>query len=244
MVDTLLKIFWEMFLSMEEICYFQLLEVVGTVFSFCRLFENKYGIVRLEYDRKTELYPANSYEQDVFKETLLQMYTYTGTHMDPPAHIFAGRTTFDEFPPEQFIGKALVIDCCELRECEVISMEHIHQAGENVKKADFLLFHLCWDKRWGMDAYFGDYPCMDEEVLNFILSGNYKGIGFDVIGIDPIIDVNLTRHKKLFRNCDMVNIENLKNLDLCGTDLFWFSCFPLKIENSDGSPVRAVAWFE
>lgn len=85
---------------------------------------------------------------------------------------------------------------------------------------------------------------MDEEVLNFILSGNYKGIGFDVIGIDPIIDVNLTHHKKLFRNCDMVNIENLKNLDLCGTDLFWFSCFPLKIENSDDSPVRAVAWFE
>ena len=56
--------------------------------------------------------------------------------------------------------------------------------------------------------------------------------------------MNLTRHKKLFRDCDIVNIENLKNLDLCGSDLFWFSCFPLKIENSDGSPIRAVAWFE
>ena len=43
---------------------------------------------------------------------------------------------------------------------------------------------------------------------------------------------------------DIVNIENLKNLNLCGTDLFWFSCFPLKVENCDGSPIRAVAWFE
>lgn len=34
-----------------------------------------------------KLIPANSYEQDGFKETLLQMYTHTGTHMDPPAHI-------------------------------------------------------------------------------------------------------------------------------------------------------------
>lgn len=191
-----------------------------------------------------KLIPANSYEQDGFKETLLQMYTHTGTHIDPPAHIFAGRTTLDEFPPEQFIGKALVIDCHELQEGEMISMEHIRKAGENVKKADFLLFYLGWDKQWGTDAYFGDYPCIDDEVLDFILCGTYKGIGFDVIGIDPIADMNLTRHKKLFRDCDIVNIENLKNLDLCGSELFWFSCFPLKIENSDGSPIRAVAWFE
>ena len=137
--------------------------------------------------------PANSYEKDGFKETLLQMYTHTGTHMDPPAHLFAGRTTLDQFPVEQFIGKALVID---------------------------------------------------EDVLNFILSGNYKGIGFDTIGLDPIADENLTRHKMLFQKCDIVNIENLKNLELCGSDLFWFSCFPLKLDNCDGSPVRAVAWFE
>ena len=85
---------------------------------------------------------------------------------------------------------------------------------------------------------------MVESVLDFIISGNYKGIGFDVIGLDPVNDVNLIRHKKLFENSQIVNIENLKNLELCGSDLFWFSCFPLKLENCDGSPVRAVAWFE
>lgn len=39
-------------------------------------------------------------------------------------------------------------------------------------------------------------------------------------------------------------IENLCNLGLCGDELFWFSCFPLKLANCDGSPIRAVAWFE
>lgn len=48
--------------------------------------------------------PANSYEKDGFKETMLQMYTHTGTHMDPPAHLFAGGTTLDRFPASQFIG--------------------------------------------------------------------------------------------------------------------------------------------
>ena len=190
------------------------------------------------------LEPANTYEKDGFKETKLSMYTHTGTHMDPPAHLYPGRTTLDRFPPEQFIGKALVIYFRSLREGEPITMEHIARYGEKVDQADFLLFHLGWDKRWGSESYFGDYPCIDDEVLDKILRGSYKGIGFDVIGLDPIADGNLTRHKKLFKSKEIVNIENLCNLELCGDNLFWFSCFPLKIADSDGSPIRAVAWFE
>ena len=62
------------------------------------------------------LAPANSYERDGFKETKLTFFSHTGTHMDPPAHLFPGRTTLDQFPPEQFIGRALVIDCRDLGE--------------------------------------------------------------------------------------------------------------------------------
>ncbi len=151
--------------------------------------------------------PANSYEKDGFKETLLQMYTHTGTHMDPPAHLFAGRTTLDQFPVEQFIGKALVIDCRDLKEGQSISIEHICKNREKVDKANFLLFNLGWDKWWGTDAYFGNYPCIDDDVLDFVISGNYKGIGFDVIGLDPIIDEKLTRHKKLFQKCNDAGVK-------------------------------------
>ena len=190
-----------------------------------------------------ELLPASTYEKNGYKETLIKMYSHTGTHMDPPAHLFAGRTTLDQFPAEQFIGKAIVIDCRELQEGQAITMNYIKKAGDKAKQADFLLFNLGWDKYWGTEAYFGDYPCIDDEVMDYILQGDYKGIGFDVIGLDPIADENLTRHKKLFRKKDIINIENLKNLELCGKELFWFSCFPLKINDCDGAPIRAVAWF-
>ena len=190
------------------------------------------------------LEPANTYEKDGFKETKISMFTHTGTHMDPPAHLFADRTTLDAFPPEQFIGKALVIDCTSLKEGEAITMDFLDRYGDKADKADFLLFYLGWDVRWGTDEYFGDYPCIDDDVLDHIIEGDYKGIGFDVIGLDPIADENLTRHKKLFRSKDIINIENLCNLGQCGDDLFWFSCYPLKIVDCDGSPIRAVAWFE
>ena len=80
------------------------------------------------------LIPVNTYEKDGFKETLLEISTHTGTHMDPPAHVLAGRTTLDQFPAEQFIGKALVIDCRDLKEGQVISMACIQRAGEKVRE--------------------------------------------------------------------------------------------------------------
>lgn len=191
---------------------------------------------------KPKLTTVNTYSKDGFKETLIQIYSHVGTHMDPPAHIFASQKTLDQFSPEQFIGKALVIDCRDLKEGQSITIDKINM--DKAVSADFLSFNLGWDKRWKDESYFNDYPCIDDEVLEFILQGNFKGIGFDVIGLDPIHDENLTRHKALFKNRDIVNIENLKNLDQCGNDLFWFSCFPLKIENCDGSPIRAVAWYD
>lgn len=191
-----------------------------------------------------KLITTSNYEKDGFRETSISIYSHVGTHMDPPAHIYPDRTTLDEFPASQFIGKGLVIDCRDLNEGEDITIDCILKYGEKAEKVDFLLFNTGWDKYWGTDKYFGDYPCVNDDVLDYVLNGNYKGIGFDTIGIDPVSDENLSRHKKLFKDKDIVNIENLKNLELCGEEIFKFSCCPLKIENSDGAPVRAIAWFE
>ena len=188
---------------------------------------------------KPKLTTANTYVKDGFKETLLQMYSHVQTHIDPPAHIFANRKTLNQFSPEQFIGKALVVDCRDLKEGQAITIDKINI--DKAKLSDFLLFNLGWDKRWNLDTYFNDYPCIDDTVLEFILNSNFKGIGFDVIGLNPVHDNNLTRHKALFKDTDIVNIENLTHLEQCGDELFCFSCFPLKIENCDGFPIRAIA---
>ena len=189
-----------------------------------------------------QLRTANTYTENGFEETLLSFYSHTGTHMDPPAHLFADGMTLDAFPAGQFIGKALVIDCTHLKEGEDITMQELRKYSGKEDQVEFLLFHLGWDARWGKESYFEDYPCIDAEVLQYILDGNYKGIGFDVIGLDPIADENLTRHKALFQK-NIVNIENLKNLGLCGKEPFWFACLPIKVEGSDGAPARAIAWF-
>ena len=185
--------------------------------------------------------PANTYEKDGFKETRLSMFSHTGTHMDPPAHLFPGRTTLDAFDASQFVGSACVIDCTDLSSGGRITMEHINRNRANADAAEFLLFFTGWDRYWGKSEYFGEYPYIDDEVADYIAKHQKKGVGLDVIGLDPIADENLTLHKKLLRENEIVIIENLTNLAALGGGLFTFCALPLKYENADGSPIRAIA---
>ncbi len=187
---------------------------------------------------------ACSLAKDGFRETKLEMFSHVGTHIDAPAHLFAEGTALDALPAAQFIGKALVIDCRNVAPGSAIGMAQLAPYGELLKQAEFLLFCTGFDEKWGSDAYFGDFPCLDDEVLDLVIKGGYKGIGSDTMSMDPMSDVMLPRHKKLLSSRDVINVENLKNLSLCGDGLFLFACLPLKFENADGAPARAVAYLD
>lgn len=187
---------------------------------------------------------ANTYEKDGFKETLLTMYSHTGTHMDPPAHLYAGRTTLDQFPVEQFVGRGLVIHCPQAGEGMRIPFQAVQQVRTLADQADFLLFDTGWSAHWGTPRYFGEYPYIDDEIVDYLIAHGKKGVGLDTIGVDPIADGNLTIHKKLFLHNEIVVIENLANLDKVGEGLFTFLALPLRYQDADGSPIRAVAMVE
>jgi hypothetical protein len=112
---------------------------------------------------KPKLTPTNTYEKDGFKETLLQMYTHTGTHIDPPAHLLKDHATLDQMSPEHFIGSALAIDCRDMKPNESVTIERIFKYGKNALEAEFLLFNFGWDKEYGGLFYFKDVLGMPVE---------------------------------------------------------------------------------
>ncbi len=184
---------------------------------------------------------ANTYEKDGFKETLITMFSHTGTHMDAPAHLFPNGTTLDSFPAEHFVGNGLIIDCCDLKAGQRITMSYLDKVKDKIKHAEYILFHTGWDKYWGTSDYFGEYPYITEEVAEYLIQNNKKGIGLDVIGLDPIRDGKLPLHRKLLLKNNMVIIENLTHLGKVGNEIFTFVALPLKYENADGAPIRAIA---
>ena len=68
---------------------------------------------------------ASTLEKDGFRETLLTMYSHTGTHMDAPYHVRDKGMTLDKFPADKFVGKALIVDCSDLKEGDTIGISYI-----------------------------------------------------------------------------------------------------------------------
>lgn len=187
------------------------------------------------------LMEANTYEKDGFKETLLHMYSHTGTHMDAPAHLFSECKSLDKLPIEQYVGKAIVIDCTDIKAGEMIALDHLAQAGSKLDMAEFLLFNTGWSKKWGTPEYFGEFPVISYEVADWIIEKKIKGIGVDVISIDPMAEEHLPRHQCILKTNNTVIVENLTNLEKIGTDICTVCFLPLKTIDADGSPIRAIA---
>lgn len=187
---------------------------------------------------------AHSYEKDGFKETLLKLLSHTGTHMDAPHHIIPNGISLDKKDASGFVGKACVIDATDVPEGGTIDISYIERNKERVERAEFILFKTGWEKYWGQDKYFGEYPVISQEVARYLVEHNKKGIGLDNIGLDPISDTALTLHHIILKKETMVIIENLCNLEMIGEADFLLAALPLKFENSDGAPIRAVAILE
>lgn len=175
-----------------------------------------------------------------YRETILHMYSHTGTHMDAPAHMIEGGRTLDAFPAETFVGPGFVLDCRGLREIP-LSLLRAHE--DEIRRADFLLFCTGWDKRWGRAEYYEDFPCLTPEAAAFVAALSLKGIGEDCISIDPCDSVDFPNHITLL-GAGLVNTENLKALDALLGKEFTFITLPLKFENADGCSCRAVAMMD
>jgi arylformamidase len=211
-----------------------------TIIDLTRLLNDKIPVYPDTVPPKFET--SNTVEKDGFKETLITMVSHTGTHIDAPCHILQDGRSLDQFPPDKFMGSALVIRCRGLRE---IGLDFLKTHEQAIAKADFILFFTGWQDKWNTPDYFTDCPIPTKEAANWLSRFPLKGLGIDAFSLDRIdsastvCEESLPNHHVFLRK-EILLIENLCNLDQLPDSGFTFQCFPLKIEQTDGSPVRAV----
>lgn len=181
---------------------------------------------------------ATSIAADGFAEKLLTMYSHTGTHMDAPAHMLAGHSTLDRLPVGTFVGPGVVVDL-SARSAGPIAPGELHAHAARIERAEFVLFHTGWSLRWGRDDYHADFPTLSEEAARWLCGFGLKGVGFDCISVDPVGASPMVIHHILLGH-GLVIIENLCGLERLADRDFLFVCLPLKIRDSDGSPIRAA----
>jgi arylformamidase len=186
-----------------------------------------------------DIQKANTLAKDGFAELKISMYTHTGTHMDAPAHMLEDAPTLDSFAASRFIGTALILDFSNPSK-KSIEVDDLKQYEEKIRRVDFVLFKTGWSSYWGQEEYFGDYPCLTPPAGEYLAGFSLKGVGIDAISMDAMDTTSFEVHKILLSK-DILLIENLTNLESVSKDVFLLSILPLKIQNADGSPVRAVA---
>jgi len=182
-----------------------------------------------------------------FMETLISLYSHTGTHVDAPAHLYDKGLTLDQYPVEQFVGKALVVDCRELKKGEEISMELLEEKGNRLNEADFMLFLTGNSALWGSPDYFSGFPVLSQKVTEWVNQRKLKGIGIDAPSFDLVSGQTageLHNHRAILKTNNTVLLENLCKLEEVGNELFTLCALPLKTVNADGAPVRAIALVE
>jgi kynurenine formamidase len=181
-----------------------------------------------------------SIEHDGFIEKKITMVSHTGTHVEAPAHLILGAKTLDQLPVERFYGKAVLLSIIGLK-TPLIGFEEIEPYLRAIKQSEFVLVRTGWATHWGTEQYFRDYPIFSTEAAAMLSSFKLKGIGIDTISLDLPEGNEFPIHTMFLKNGSVI-IENLTNLEHLppGVD-FVFSCLPIKFEQADGSPVRAVA---
>ena len=179
-------------------------------------------------------------EKDGFTERKISLYSHTGTHIDAPSHIIQGGKTLNELSVEKFIGRAVVLDLSSINK-HYIDVSDLEKFGDIIRGCDFVLLHTGWSKFWGSNEYFKGYPVLSINSAKWLSEFNIKGIGIDAISVDEAGTVDFPIHR-IFLSNEIVIIENLNNLNEISEGEFTFSCFPLKIKDGDGSPVRAVGY--
>jgi len=185
------------------------------------------------------LITSATFEQEGYHEIRMDFSTHTGTHIDCGYHLLSDGLNTITTPVSHFYGKGLVADCRDISPGGSISKGLLQQMEAELLNSDFLLIHTGWSQYWGTEEYFRNFPVLHGDAASYLTSFNLKGIGSDTISFDPVYSVELPVHHILLLK-GLILIENLVNLKSLPKHDFTFSCFPLKIKNGDGSPVRAV----
>ena len=168
---------------------------------------------------------------------------HRGTHMDAPSHMLPRGSTLEVLPASQFCGRAVVLDVSDLPPRSVITADYLREQNGTIRSADFVLFYTGWERKWGTGAYYDDdFPVPDQEAAKYLVSCGLKGVGTDALSVDTLRDQQFLAHKTLLDG-GLVILESLCLKKVVGrTDLMLFA-LPLKFENADGAPVRAIAEF-
>ncbi len=164
----------------------------------------------------------------------IAMGSHTGTHMDPPFHYIPGGTTLDAMPFEATIGPARVI---EIEDPESAKPEEL--ARHDIKPGERILLKTRNSQRaWSTDNFLADFVFISGPGAEYLAERDIRLIGVDYLSVGGFYADGDAIHRALL-GAGIWIVEGL-NLAGVGPGQYELVCLPIRIQQSDGAPARAV----
>jgi kynurenine formamidase len=194
--------------------------------------------------RGVEIHPNTTIEKDGYNTTNLRLYSHAGTHMDAPRHFLNDGRTIDHLDLGKCVGPAQVIDLSQKQPNSLITAEDLAMYAEQIAPGARLLLRTDWDLHANLPDYRTSFPRISRELARWLAERGVWLVGLEMPSVASLQDkAELTEVHQILLRGEVVIVECLANLRDLPNQVF-FMALPLKIQNGDGSPIRAVALIE
>ncbi|HJX13935.1 MAG TPA: cyclase family protein [Dehalococcoidales bacterium] len=166
----------------------------------------------------------------------ININSHNGTHIDSPLHFIKGGSSIDRMPLETSVGPARVIEIKDEASVKVKELEPY-----KIKAGERILFKTRNSaKAYRTNQFVEEYVYISTEAARYLAEKKVRLVGLDYISIGKYGErENLTAtHETLLRAgvyiLEMINLDGVKPGD------YELLCLPLRMENGDAGPARAI----
>ena len=188
----------------------------------------------------TDILPHVKHRPEIwYVLTDIEMNSHMGTHIEFPYHHWKEGVTGSDFPLQQLIGEAVVLDFSHKKKDEYITLEEVKKYEGKIQEGDIIFIRTDMDKYFRKDNW-TDEVHLSEEALDWLMQFKPKVIGTDATGFEiPGTDYQPNHLKMFSSGIGMIeSATNLKEIQGWRATVF---ILPLPIEGIDACPVRIIA---
>lgn len=183
-------------------------------------------------DAKPIFEQAGTLETVGFIDHVIHINNHLGTHIDAPDHMLEKGLLLSDYPIDRFVCQAVCVDAKGKLALTVDLLQ-----GLEINSGEAVLFYTGSGDNYTDQSYASDYPKIDLELAELLVSKGVKLVGVDMISFDH--DEPYPIHKEFLGN-DVLLIENLINLGRVAGKRFLLSALPVRLE-LNAAPARVIA---
>lgn len=202
--------------------------------------------ISISINNNTSIYPGNApvvisdyarIPESSSNLSKIEIGSHTATHIDAPFHVDNDGVKLDKIPLDYFIGSAKVFDFSYRQSGEAVLVEDFEKSDLQINNGDRILVKTSNSER-GYDEFYEDFVYISGEAAEFLAKKGVILFGIDYLSVKQKgSDDNRPHTEFLSRNIPIIEGLNLKEVSEGEYQLF---CPPLKIDNIDGAPARAI----